>query len=392
MNAASDKDRQLRLDAARWWLLSHHPFYAQLTMRLRDVLDDTISPPTACTNGREIRWHRAFLDTLTVEELRGVLLHETLHCAHLHLWRLPATPAGNVAGDHEINLTLQALAPDVQLPAGALADAQYRDLACEEILARLPKDRDGNASGAGDPSTCGTFSDPGDAGAPGSENGAEPGAPGDASSLRDAWETATIAAAHLHDAGRGDLPGDMARQLSRILAQPIDWRRVLIEFARDAVSQRNDWTRSSRRHATSPVIMPRKRVDSISCVLFVRDTSGSIDDATCAAFSAAIDACIAEIGCNAIVVDCDAAIQATHRLSPGTPCPLRALGGGGTDFRPPFKFALECIEAGEHVAGVVYLTDLYGRFPDPSPDMPTLWIATRSHLAAAPFGRVVVYA
>jgi predicted metal-dependent peptidase len=121
--------------------------------------------------------------------------------------------------------------------------------------------------------------------------------------------------------------------------------------------------------------------------VFVRDTSGSVDDDICAAYTAMIDACLAELGCEAIVLDCDTDIEAEYRLSPGMPCPLRAEGGGGTDFAPPFARCQTLLDAGERIAGLVYLTDLEGSFPD-DPGIPTLWIATGGQ-RSAPFGRVV---
>jgi predicted metal-dependent peptidase len=67
-------------------------------------------------------------------------------------------------------------------------------------------------------------------------------------------------------------------------------------------------------------------------------------------------------------------------------CPLTAQGGGGTDFRPVFDRAAQLISEGQSVAGVVYLTDLYGPMPDEC-DIPTLWLSTTSRVAK--FGRTV---
>jgi predicted metal-dependent peptidase len=78
-----------RIDQARWWILRHEAFYGALVMSLADVIDTGI--PTACTDGRVIRWNPTFVAGLSTKELRGVLMHETLHCAHGHLWRIPAT-------------------------------------------------------------------------------------------------------------------------------------------------------------------------------------------------------------------------------------------------------------------------------------------------------------
>jgi predicted metal-dependent peptidase len=168
--------------------------------------------------------------------------------------------------------------------------------------------------------------------------------------------------------------------------QSIDWRAEMADFVRAAMSTRNDWSRSSRRHAWQPVIYPRKRADEVGTVLFARDTSGSITDTVCAQYSALITACISETGCAGVVIDCDTSIKAEYVLDGFTECPLTAKGGGGTDFRPVFARADEMVAAGDHVAGVVYLTDLHGPAPEQS-ELPTLWLSTSDK--TGPFGRTV---
>lgn len=386
---------QVRIDQARWWALTNEPFYGSLAMSLGDVVDSSID--TACTDGRSIRWNPDFVESLTDEQLRFILLHEALHCAHQHLWRLPITEKGNIAGDHEINLTLMTV-PGIEMPEGGLADPQYRDLSCEEILGRLPDEPEDDGSGVGGagqpddqagsggqpgssrPDPCGSFTAPA---AP--PQAADAG--GESQQLRDDWEIRVMQAAQAVQAmGQGTVPGDMERLLQKMRHQSVDWRREMADFVRDAMSTRNDWSRAARRHAWQPVIYPRKRVDSLGTVIFARDTSGSITDETCAEYSALIDDCVAEHGCEGIVIDCDSRIQAEYIVTDYEGCPLTAKGGGGTDFRPVFDRADELIAQGQQIAGIVYLTDLAGRFPESS-DISTLWLATSDR--PAPFGRIV---
>ena len=73
-----------------------------------EVRDDI---PTACTNGRDELYGRAFIDTLNDKELAFVVLHENLHKAfrHLTLWRKLFNDdprLANMACDHVINLML----------------------------------------------------------------------------------------------------------------------------------------------------------------------------------------------------------------------------------------------------------------------------------------------
>jgi predicted metal-dependent peptidase len=368
-------DLQRRINRARWWAISEQPFYGQLCAGLEDGFEDV---GTACTDGRSIRWDPKFLAGLADEQIRAVLIHEALHCGHGHLWRLPIDDTANTACDYVVN-DIIAQIPGCKLPKGALmCPPVFKDKSEEEIYQALKASerprkgpngkKPGNGPGIGD------FSAP--------AQSQEDGKP----SLKEEWEQRVIQAAQAQQAsGQGSIPTDMARELARRKAQRLDWRQEMADFVRQAMGERNDWSRSNRRSAIAPVIYPRKRRDKMATVVFARDTSGSISDAQAAEFSAVIDAVLADVGCDGIVLDCDAAIQASYRLAPGEPCPLTAKGGGGTDFRPVFDFAAS-LETLEHVAGVVYLTDLDGQFPESS-DLPTLWISTTDK--TAPFGRTV---
>lgn len=382
---------ELRIDRARWWALTEQPFYGALLMRLGTVV--TPGCKTAETDGRVLRINPEWAGKLSDAELRFVLLHETLHCAHQHMWRLPATQRGNLAADYAINLTLDSV-PGASMPEGGAHDAKYRGMAEEDILAQLPEpapedqgggpgDGQPGGAGAGEPDPCGAFSAPADPSA-----GTDAPAQAQASQqLREDWGQAVMQAAQAAQAlGRGQLPADLARQLERVRAQHLDWRRELAEFLRQAGAGRNDWARCARRHAWGTVIYPRRKPDDLGVIVCARDTSGSINDQVAAEFSQLIDECVSATGARVLVIDCDAHIQAEHWVEAGAECPRYAKGGGGTDFRPVFERAAELAEAGEHVAGVVYLTDLDGTEPD-EVALPTLWLSTSSNQART--GRTV---
>lgn len=438
----------LKIERARWWALSEQAFYGSLAMRLTDVLDDSVQ--TAETDGRVIKWNPEWVAALDDETVRFVLLHETMHCAHLHMWRLPADEHGNKAGDYAINLTLRAI-KGAKMPEGALCDERFDNMAEEDIYAALqppptpPSDagnddeqgddeqqdeqQDGSGDEQGDDSSDGDGEDDaeGDGDAQGEAHGegaADSDADSDASGtgsgsaksdpcgsfskpaaqsvtpaeaqqqrddLRDQWERAVMQAAQVAQATQGTLPADLARELERRRAQRIDWRRECSDFVRDMVSSRNDWSRASRRHAWQRVIYPKRHQDDIGVIVAARDTSGSISPQVLAQFTALIEACAAETNARVLMIDCDAQVQSEHWIERGESVPdaiaQNAKGGGGTDFRPVFDRVRVLEDEGERVAGVVYATDLYGTEPEQN-DHATLWLCTTPDRIAAS-GRTV---
>ena len=406
-------DLNLKLDRARWWLLSREPFYGSLAMALPDVLGNPHGK-TACTDAVSIYWDQSFLAKLSDEETRFILAHETLHNAHGHFWRFPVSDKQTgQACDYAINGTLARI-DGMKMPAGGLLNPAFADLAEEEILHRLQSDdqkqqqqgqkpqqwQQGAGQGQGQPQAgqgddpCGDFTQPpqgqgkpqqGQSGAQsGSGQGQGQGSGSDAGagqsteeSLKDQWAERVIQAAQAARAqGRGSIPGDMQGMLAKVLAQPVDWRREMADFVRDAMTSRNDWTRSARRMATAPVIYPRRRQDDLGLVVLARDTSGSISDEIAAEFSALISSALAETGCRGLVLDADTRIQAENWLNAGEECPLSRAGYGGTDFAAVFAKCDELAEQGERIAGLVYLTDGDGSGEPDTTETPTLWLCT----------------
>jgi len=409
-----------KLNRARWFLLNHtNPeviFYANLAMGLADVIGNPHGK-TACVDGKRIYWDETFLDNLTDEETRFVLLHETLHCAHGHLWRFPAGACdhktANAACDHAINLILKRI-KNILMPQGGLADVQFDGMAEEIIYAALAQKPAGQDDQPGQNDQAGASAGPGQESAANSSPSAKPGtsgagpddpcgaycAPADeanqagtgqdgkpAESLRDKWERAIIQAAQAAKAsGCGSTPADMQRELNKMAAVKIDWKAETADFVKNSIAQKNDWTRGSRRMLWQSVVYPSRRRDACGLVVGVRDTSGSISDETAAQFSAILGAACAELGAELLLIDCDCAIQNEIRILPGEELPSPPAGGG-TDFKAPFERAAKLIEDGENVSGLIYLTDLDGPNWPAVCAFPTLCICTLD--TQAPSGRTV---
>lgn len=453
-NDEATREALRRVDKARWWFLSQaekdgsgkllNPelaFYGSLAMHLRDTFSR--SEETAATDGEQITWNPDFVATLNDAQLRGLLLHETMHPAHQHLWRLPADEDGNIAGDHEINLTILGLRDKlraqhgadyvgIDLPEPRCASAEFADMPCEEIYNTLSARRQKTGKSNGNPGPCGIFKSPANGDKPGdgdkpsdkpgnkpgkgdkpgkgtgtgdgeSQNAPQPQQSGNSKDVQDKWTQAVIQAMQASQAlGRGSGPADMVAMVDKIRSQDVDWRAELADFVKDSVSMLNDWSRCARRYSWQECILPSRKRDALATIVFFRDTSGSIHyeaGSTGAEFTALISSCVGETGCNAVVADIDDEIRAEYRLSPGDDCPATAKGRGGTDFCPAFDYVKKLEdEEGITVAGIVYLTDLDGGFPDGTcyshsthepPSNPVLWLSVNNVKREAPFGRTI---
>ena len=453
MNAETTAKR--KVECARFWAMLHPHvvFYGSLASNLTDTFTSNPAIPTAATDGKQIFWNVEQTLKWSEEEVRFVLLHETLHCAHAHFARLPRTQLGNIAGDYAINWILRNTT-GLKMPEGGLLDVKYSAMAEEEILKALkqpeqgkpgdkPGDKPGEQDGPeggnpgdqpgkpgngqpvsrsagqpqdgrgqpqdgrgqpqdgksqpqdgkgqpqdgkgqpGDPGKCGGFIEP----APDVKE--EPGKPAEKVSLKERWERNVLQAdLAARSMGQGNAPGDLQAVIDRLKAPAVlDWRQETAEFVKSVVSDKADWTRSARRFATAPCIYPRRRANELGVVVFVEDTSGSVVSLS-PEFRATAAAAQAETGCEAILLQADARVQSETRITIGEEWPTTVDGGGGTDFRPAFTRVQEMVDEGEKIAGVVYITDLYGTEPAQGvADVPTLWLCINDKVAG--FGRTV---
>ncbi|MCG3776076.1 MAG: hypothetical protein JW395_2925 [Nitrospira sp.] len=423
-----ERDTRLNtVEAAVLWAMrtAHVAFWGNGLARLKQVVDN--AQPTAMTNGRLVKWNTDFVAKLTPPQVRYVVLHEVLHCLLRHFFRLPHNALGNAAGDYEINLMLEGVW-GIERPPDALYDVRFKGMPCEQIYLILQQEQppppppppppprprppegedgqgrvptDGKGKGKGedeegeeidgqgrvptDGKGKGKGEEPIDTGGCGGFEGPDPEDPESTSpeKLEEEWRQELIKSKIIQSSlKRGDIPASAQREIDRINSVRVDWRNAMTEFVRSLPSGRNDWTRSARRHALAPTIVPRRKRDEVGLVVYVRDVSGSVADKVFAEFTGLIGQACENTGGDAIVIDADAAVQAEYRITRGDLVPTTGTGGGGTDFRPAFVRVQELIDEGENIAGVVYLTDLYGTQPEPDMvTVPTLWLVTNDQVA-----------
>jgi predicted metal-dependent peptidase len=397
---------ELKLTRARTQLLLNQPFFG--TLALRVSLEAREGIPTMQTDGRRIQYSPRFVDSLSVEILQSALAHEILHLALAHHCRRGDRDPKrwNIAADHAINpLILEA---GMKLGDGWLIDKQYAGMSAEQIYARLPQDAGGNGGGSRGMGA-GSRNGSGDPQAQGGGNQAQPGdapaTPGGCGQICDATDDDgnkagpaeqsrqetewTIAAEQSARAAKtaGKLPGSLDRLVQQMKQPSVDWRAVLRRFIAESVPTDYTWQKPNRRYIAGGLYLPSTFREGIGTLVVAVDVSGSVGDEQLAQFAGELNAISQEARPEAVhVVYCDTRIQRTDEYTADDEIKLRATGGGGTDFRPPFVWVEK---QGITPKCLLYLTDLCcSDYPTTEPDYPVMWV-TDSPDSAGPWGETL---
>lgn len=398
MSSANDHPLYTEVKTA---LLLHVPFFASLLLDMMKVKIgkfDNVFPPgvphTAATNGKTIWFDKDFFESLSLPQRVFVICHEIGHAMWSHLSRARKYQdtgfegqkfnpfLWNVAGDYVINAMLVncriGKMPDMALHdpkygASCLVDDVYR-----ELMQNPPPGGAGGGNGNGDgdgPAGHGSFD-------------VHINEIDETSEVE--WKRAVQTAANAAKA-QGQLPAGLERFVDELLNPKVPWvEKLRSTFMKIAGRIATTWTKPHRRRLiTQKVILPSYTGFGAGVIVFVCDTSGSMSTPEMAQGLGECDNIV--VDCNpkeVILLGCDARINSEFRLYPGdslreNPPPLG--GGGGTSFKPPFKW-LE--DEGIRPDCLVYFTDMYGDFPDEDPGYPVIWCSTSENMEA-PFGETI---
>jgi predicted metal-dependent peptidase len=230
---------------------------------------------TACTNGRDEKYGRAFVESLNDAELRFLVLHECYHKLYRHLttWRHlydKNAKLANCACDYVINIKLTDDNKDgfAVMPKGGLLDERFRDMDSARVYKMLEQEQDDDDDGKGQGE--GSIDDH-------DWEGAEDMPQEEAKELeRDIDEAIRQGALAAGKLGSG---GD--RMFEDLLQTKVDWREVLREFIA-TTCQGNDystWRRPNRRFVSSGYYMPSGVSESVDELVIAADMSGSMTSA-----------------------------------------------------------------------------------------------------------------
>jgi predicted metal-dependent peptidase len=349
------------------------PFYGYLLLRQEIEQSDEIE--VAATNGKRIIYNPEKIRKMTPAEIKGLLKHEVMHIAHMHhLRRQNRDPnKWNQAADLVINAIL--IESGVTLPEGGLVDPQYKDYSTEHAYNMLPYAPQ-SASG-GQSWNWGEVQD-----APGLENETT------RQQLEEDCKVELIQAANTAKM-MGKLPAYIDRLVNQIRESKMPWRQILARFFRATAKADYSWLRPNRRFLASGIYLPSLYSEALGPVVIAVDTSGSVAGPELEQFFGCINGILRQTKPEAVhVLYCDAHVNNVQVFKssdyPIKPERFKPVGGGGTDFVPVFEYVKK---NRLNPVALLYLTDMYGRFPDKAPGYPTIWCATSE--VKAPFGKTL---
>ena len=368
-------DAQQCLSAALLRLRARQPFFAALALFAR--YEVTADVPTAATDGAAIFINPGFWNALAPSQQDGLLLHEVLHAALGHCTRRGDRDARlwNTAADIVVNGMILAES-DMALPAGGMRDDKLAHFSTEEVYEILKRDRPDAASPQ--------MEDIIEAGAGSSDTFATEA---QAAALQRHWADAMQKARTImRSMGQEAPPMSMRRELECLEPGHLDWRSWLWRYL---VHTPTDFSGFDRRFVGRGLYLEALEGESVR-VHVCLDTSGSVTDAQIRLFLGEVQGILSaypHLICDLYYAD--SALHGPHRLEDSEP-PPRALGGGGTSFRPFFEH-VDGAQAYGETALAIYLTDGYGHFPEWQPRMPVLWVVTAGglDLKRFPFGERV---
>lgn len=391
------------------------PFYYNL-LYLLDIIpiENTM---TMGTDGKILGYNPHFiLNNVTDNELKGVLLHEILHCSLRHLWRKGKRKMRkwNRACDYAINPIVRD--QGLLLPKGALLEQKYYDMSAEEIYSKLKepprvkikiqtskknggknKEKD---SGGGDYFSSSKFWGKKISKKKGKGSGKKSkkskGKKGmdkitgeiknkkRNKKLEQKWKDAFKVSCK--NTKPGKLPGKLKRYYEEVVPKE-NWIEILSVFL-SASQDDFSFSYPDRRFLDSSFILPSMQDESaIEDIVIAIDTSGSISQQQFNNFVAEAKSIVnAFPSFDGWLVQCDTEIQGEQKMVSGEPFKTHLMGGGGTNFNPVFDWVKE---KGLNPKVLVYLTDGYGDFPIDSPDYPVIWLIDSE--VEAPWGRKIQY-
>lgn len=362
---------KILIDKPKVLLLTNYPFFATLLLKMNTVISDKIRDgvenPTAATDGVTLWINPVFWENLSLNERIGVLAHEVLHPAFLHHTRRGQRHQlkWNWACDYAINPILKKAG--LILPKEHLDEPRFHGMSAEQIYDILDKEyptipKDNNCP---DGSGTGVVLDfPGQDGNGDKKTVMEE----EHKKIQDLIQANEVFKRY-NKQGSGFK--DIERIIGEFLEPKVDWRDHLLNLVSEHTKDDFTWKQPNRRHLGRGFYLPTLDGETYGDIAFIVDTSGSIGQKQLDVFSGEINGIDSITKSSKVVIYCDTKVAHVENFDEFDDLELKPHGGGGTDFRPPFKYI---DNHGLEPKMIIYFTDGYcDSFPKHEPDCPVIW-------------------
>ena len=370
---------QRKVSKAKALLILDHPFFGTAVSRRPIQYGDEV-PTAGMSATGQIMLNPEWVEPLTVKEIMFLLAHEAMHYMLSHALRRQHRDhrAWNVACDKVINDTLIDAKVGEFIDGGVtLEDARFG--ASEQFY----DENDDDIGDGGIGEDVGDIVD-------------ENGQPLDDATVQQLQTQAKIEAIQNAKLAKqtGKLPESIERLVEEMINVVTPWHEKLERYMSAKIRDGYSWNRPNRRFVGQGMYLPGyDYVPRMGEVVIAVDTSGSLDSKELALFQGHInrivDTCTPE---KITVLYCDYAIGGTTEYTPDDlPIVLKPVGGGGTSFKPVFKW-LDSYDG--DVECLIYFTDGWGDQDELDQlsitgKIDTVWLTTDKE--DFPFGEVITF-
>lgn len=380
------KDYMQKIMLARMSILSSNGFYGLLLMHVKFAIDDSVD--TAATDGERIYFSPDFLDELSVEELRFIMLHELLHIVLRHSTRKHNRNhmLFNIATDIVVNsnilfssgndinsITLSHFGESMHTTPLGTEGYLYT---AEEVYRMLMEGTDNIDDYSGcvdDHSRWGTLQD---------------------KSIENLWKNRIQDAYEATHNRPGMISQNLERLVSSIKDSKMNWKVLLNDFIQEEITDYS-FIPPDYRFQDSPFILPAlsDKEPTVKNLMFMVDTSASMNDEEVTQAFSEVYGAIEQFNGNleGWLGFFDAEVYEPIPFSSVNDIvKIRPKGGGGTSYAVVFDHVINNMSLHSDISCIIVMTDGFARFPNENSasGIPVIWLVNNDKVTP-PWGSVI---
>ena len=354
-------------------LLKDKPFYAHFFLNSRIIFDYpgvSTAVATLTKTGPMFLFNREFMESLTPDQVVGIIEHETLHMLFEHTLVMTKSDknhrAMNVAMDCAINQYIR------DLPEGAVTVSGLEKILKIKLehfqnweyyfthLMNYVDELEANGLNSID------------------EHGVEH--PDKVSNTSEAKGALNNALKKAVKSSAGNVPRELHKLIDSLSSdETLPWQTILANFISRCTSSstRNTRKKRNRRFGVSvPGRVKKRELRLAVCV----DSSGSVSDESFTSFMNEISR-IVDVANTTYVIDADCEVHNVEKLNKSKKPTMQRHGYGGTAYQPAINKAMEL-----KCDAIIYFGDMDVSDSPTDPGVPFLWVIVGPQNPPADFG------